>query len=199
MAVAERTQSEAQRREQILSAARDVFADKGYESATISDIVKKAGVAQGTFYLYFGSKKGVVIELARKPMADMAVRLQGIINGSESFEQILRLFVREGFKVGYESPDLCRLMHMDSDNSDAVAEFEQKSEVMAMARKMFQGAINAGEMYPMDPAVGANMFKVIVSGALQLAFASETPPEEREMIAKTTEELVVRSFVTRPA
>ena len=197
MPVAERTQSEAQRRRQILAAARSVFDEKGYDSATVSDIVKKAGVAQGTFYLYFDSKKSVVIELARKPMTDMAIRLQQVLSGDESFEEILRQFVRTGFEIGDESPDLCRLMHMESERTEARNQLEAESEVMQMVLGMFQRAIDAGDMVPMDPAVAADMFKVIVSGALQLAFATDPPPASRQEIGRSTEEIVVRAFTIR--
>ena len=44
-----RTESEAIRKEQILGAARRILREKGYDNSTISDIVKEAGVAQGTF------------------------------------------------------------------------------------------------------------------------------------------------------
>ena len=44
------------KRERILAAARAVFSEKGYEKASVSEIVRHAGVAQGTFYLYFDSK-----------------------------------------------------------------------------------------------------------------------------------------------
>ncbi len=47
------------RREQILEAARGVFAEKGYHNASVSDVVGACGVAQGTFYLYFKSKREV--------------------------------------------------------------------------------------------------------------------------------------------
>jgi len=197
MPVVERTQSEAQRRHQIMTAARSVFDEKGYDNATVSDIVTKAGVAQGTFYLYYDSKKGVVIELARKPMADMTVRIQRVLSGDESFEEILRQFVRTGFEVGYENPDLCRLMHMGSERTEAQKELETESEVMQMARGMFQRAVDAGDMIPMDPAVAADMFRVIVSGAMQLAFATDPPPASRQEIGRTTEEIVVRAFVAR--
>lgn len=43
--------------EKILKAAIDVIPEKGLDKTSISDIVKKAGVAQGTFYLYFSSKR----------------------------------------------------------------------------------------------------------------------------------------------
>lgn len=43
--------------DQILKASIEVISNKGLDRTSISDIVKKAGVAQGTFYLYFSSKK----------------------------------------------------------------------------------------------------------------------------------------------
>src|SRR5438093_10868471 len=51
------------RREQLLDAALAVFSAEGYSSAKVSDIVGRAGVAQGTFYLYFRSKQEVVLAL----------------------------------------------------------------------------------------------------------------------------------------
>lgn len=45
------------RRAQIVDAAIEVFAAKGYRVASIADIIAEAGVARGTFYLYFQSKE----------------------------------------------------------------------------------------------------------------------------------------------
>lgn len=47
------------RREQILQAAAQLFAQQGYHATTVSDIARAAQVAQGTVYLYFESKKAV--------------------------------------------------------------------------------------------------------------------------------------------
>jgi AcrR family transcriptional regulator len=55
--------SRTERRQQILDAARDVFAKRGYAPSTVDDIVEKAGVARGTFYLYFEDKRAVFAEL----------------------------------------------------------------------------------------------------------------------------------------
>ncbi len=52
-----------ERREHLLSCALEVFAEKGYHSASVSDIIKKACVARGTFYLYFQGKRSVFDEL----------------------------------------------------------------------------------------------------------------------------------------
>lgn len=47
----------------ILRAARDVFARRGYHPAKIDDIVAAAGVARGTFYLYFEDKRAIFEEI----------------------------------------------------------------------------------------------------------------------------------------
>src|ERR1700727_2455048 len=53
----------AERRQQILNHARDVFAKRGYYAAKIDDIVAAAGIARGTFYLYFEDKRAIFEEI----------------------------------------------------------------------------------------------------------------------------------------
>jgi AcrR family transcriptional regulator len=53
----------ARTRRRLLEAAERVFADLGYHEASIVKITEAAGVGQGTFYLYFASKKEVFEEL----------------------------------------------------------------------------------------------------------------------------------------
>jgi AcrR family transcriptional regulator len=198
MAVAERTQSEAQRRKQILDASRTVFEEKGYESATISDIVRRAGIAQGTFYLYFESKKSVAVELALLPMEDMANRLSEIVQGNETPEEILTKFVHLGFQVGSDNPDLCRLIHMAAEGSQELQKIESHTRVMQLAEGMFQRFMESGEMVQMAPNVASELFRIIMSGAMQLAFATEPRPAPVEEIEKSTLAVILGAFVARP-
>ncbi|MES1938997.1 TetR family transcriptional regulator [Salinisphaera sp. T5B8] len=52
-------------RQKLLAAAEDAFGNTGFFRASISDITRAAGVAQGTFYLYFRNKEDVLAELVR--------------------------------------------------------------------------------------------------------------------------------------
>ena len=54
------------RRSQIVSAAAAVFSQRGVAATTVSDIVKSACIAQGTFYLYFQSKDEAVLAVAER-------------------------------------------------------------------------------------------------------------------------------------
>ncbi len=53
----------ADKRKRILQAAVAVFARKGYFGARVSEIAKKAGVADGTIYLYFRNKEDILVSL----------------------------------------------------------------------------------------------------------------------------------------
>lgn len=64
------------KRTRILHAAKAVFAEKGLEKATISEIVKTAGMAQGTFYLYFSSKKALIPALANDLLQTMLCEIK---------------------------------------------------------------------------------------------------------------------------
>lgn len=57
------------RRRALLAAARRRFVQDGYEATTVSAIVRDAGVAQGTFYLYFRTKEQVLLRLRGEVLA----------------------------------------------------------------------------------------------------------------------------------
>ncbi|HXW89194.1 MAG TPA: helix-turn-helix domain-containing protein [Terriglobales bacterium] len=53
-------QARESRREELLAAATHIFAKKGYRAASVSDVIEAAGVARGTFYLYFRGKQDIL-------------------------------------------------------------------------------------------------------------------------------------------
>lgn len=65
----------AERRRQILGAAKLVFAEAGYHGATIGAIIDRAGIARGTFYLYFESKEAVFGALLDEAMHELRNRI----------------------------------------------------------------------------------------------------------------------------
>jgi AcrR family transcriptional regulator len=91
-----KTKRGQQRRRDLLAAAEDVFSEKGFMSASIADITRRAGTAQGTFYIYFESKeqlfREVVLELsrqirfnAREATKGVKGRIEAEIVGLESY------------------------------------------------------------------------------------------------------------------
>jgi AcrR family transcriptional regulator len=68
--MAEPSKSDLTRR-RLLDAAHDVFLDKGYHSAKVVDIIKRAGCGHGTFYDYFKNKDDVLLALLENLLDDM--------------------------------------------------------------------------------------------------------------------------------
>ena len=66
-----------EKRGRILEAAVKVFARKGYFGARVSEIAKKAGVADGTIYLYFRNKEDILVSLFDEVMAEHIARARG--------------------------------------------------------------------------------------------------------------------------
>jgi AcrR family transcriptional regulator len=64
-----------ERRQKILNHARDVFARHGYHDAKIDDIVAAAGIARGTFYLYFEDKRTVFEEIVDRAFAQIGMAI----------------------------------------------------------------------------------------------------------------------------
>lgn len=63
-----RTKPAEIRLEELMNAAEALFLEKGFDATTVSDIVKKAGVAKGTYYHYFAAKTDVLEALRTRYM-----------------------------------------------------------------------------------------------------------------------------------
>jgi AcrR family transcriptional regulator len=74
----------AERRQQILAAARDLFARRGYHQTTIDLIVDEAGVARGTYYLYYEDKRAVFSDLIDRFSQRLTMAIDRIVTDDES-------------------------------------------------------------------------------------------------------------------
>jgi AcrR family transcriptional regulator len=83
-----------------------VFAKKGYDDATVAEIVGRAGVAQGTFYLYFPGKEalaGAFAEIVSERLAELAEEKTA---RSRSFDAALARVVEAAYETAEEHRDI---------------------------------------------------------------------------------------------
>ncbi|WP_257349556.1 TetR family transcriptional regulator [Pseudalkalibacillus decolorationis] len=95
----------------ILSASIDVISEKGLDKTSISDIVKKAGVAQGTFYLYFSSKNALIPAIADSLLTTTLEGIKGRIQGKESFWDKMEIVIEETFTITDSYKDIIVLCY----------------------------------------------------------------------------------------
>ena len=93
-------------RERLLDGAQRVFAQAGYDSATVDDIISAAGTSRATFYRYFKGKDAIFDELSRRCFRDMRAVVKRLsqfdpaVAGRDGLEQLVAtyrdLHVRQG-------------------------------------------------------------------------------------------------------
>ena len=192
-----RQRTDEDRKHQILAAARAVFDEKGYESATVADVVKRAGVAQGTFYLYFDSKRDAVLELARQPMEEISNRMDAAAVAGGTFEELLRGSLAMAFQFERSNMDVCRMITQARQSSEeAFDSSDHMRRMRAQMISMFRKAIDDGEMKPMDPELAMTMFHMIVNGAMAEASAGNDQAYSKK-IEETVTEILISAFVIR--
>ena len=170
-----RTESEPVRRAQLLRAARKVFRAKGYDGASVSEIVREAGVAQGTFYLYFPSKKDAAVSLVDGLMENMAQAVATAIESRTSFEDRVESMIAAAFKVARKSADVLRLSFIGADETHPQmhSESPQHTSVLRAITDLFTDAADAGEMEitdAMDPEMAARLALGLLQHAMLEAF-----------------------------
>jgi len=84
-------------REIILDTSIELFESQGYENTSISEITKKVGIAKGTFYNYFDSKKEILLAWAE--MVFQSLDLSEAFNPRNNIHQNLNSFIKEICKV----------------------------------------------------------------------------------------------------
>jgi TetR/AcrR family transcriptional regulator, fatty acid metabolism regulator protein len=82
------------KRERILRAAVDVFAEHGYFNAKVSQIAKTAGVADGTIYLYFDGKEDLLVTIFREHTRSYLQTLEQQLANVNRAEDRLRIAIR---------------------------------------------------------------------------------------------------------
>src|SRR5438093_8324774 len=101
----------------ILEAARKVFAKKGFSNATVDDIASAAGVAKGTIYLYYESKRDIYFAALKFGIEQMYSVLEEQLKTVSTPEDKLRTFI--GVKLAYfdDTRDSLKIYYSPSPNT----------------------------------------------------------------------------------
>ena len=82
------------KRKNIIRAAIEVFAEKGFHRSRVSDIAREAGVADGTIYLYFKSKDDILITIFEERMEMLIREARRVVDATPDPPSKLRAFAR---------------------------------------------------------------------------------------------------------
>lgn len=100
----------AERKAEILQAARDVFSENGYGAAAVAEIADRAGVVEGTVYSYFESKRALLIAVMKSFFDQLISETESGLRGIRGTENQLRYVIRRQFDTFADDLGLCRVI-----------------------------------------------------------------------------------------
>lgn len=95
-------------RQDILTAARSLFSDKGYDATSVDDVALAANVAKGTFYYHFNSKDELLHALQEMMIEEFSAHAREKLSAGISPIKVLSEFVSEMAKWNEANADLSR-------------------------------------------------------------------------------------------
>ena len=135
-----------QTRGRLIEAAKRVFSEKGYHNAQIAHIIDEAGVARGTFYLYFKGKEEILKELLQEVVNELRERIKEVNPYEDPKTQVLENIERV-IEFALEERDLARIVLQRNSDPElfGVVEdfFDQVSQMIerSLSRGVLMGVI----------------------------------------------------------
>src|SRR6266702_6138895 len=150
------------RPEEILTAALEVFADRGFAATKLEDVARRAGVTKGTIYLYFENKEALFKALIRQTIVPVIAQGEAIaqaFTGSarDLFEKLIREYWRLVGETSLSS--IPRLMIAEAVNFPELSRFYYE-EVVTRGHRLMAGVLERGikaEFRPVNLAVATKL------------------------------------------
>jgi AcrR family transcriptional regulator len=151
------------RPEEIIHAALEVFADRGFAATKLEDVARKAGVTKGTIYLYFENKEALFKALIRETIVPVIAQGEALAKSfTGSARDLFEKLVRDYWRLVGETAlaGIPRLMIAEAGNFPELARFYYE-EVVTRGHRLMSGVlergIKAGEFRKVDLAVATKL------------------------------------------
>lgn len=163
-----RRQHSAETLAQVMAAARKVFAQCGYENATVAEIGQTAGVSEATVFTYFSSKRALCGEVIRSWYDEVIERMDQRLAACPEFEARMRCFVESHLSLFMEDGrGMCALVlseaRLKGRGLDEVIRPQQRAYASRL-RALLQQGIEEGKI---RPDVSINTMQAAIFGLIE--------------------------------
>jgi len=188
-------------RRRLLDAAEEVFGEMGYYEASVAEITRRAGVAQGTFYIYFHSKRETFVELVE----DIGERLRTATSAAIQDTTDRIEAERKGFEAFFRFVYAHRRIYRIVEEAGRVAPeaaHEYYRRISLGYERGLTAAINAGQVRPGNveglayALMGIGHFLALrwIIWPAEQGATSEQPIEIPEAVLNTVMDFIARGL-----
>ena len=173
----------AARPAEIVTAALEVFVERGFAAARLEEVARRAGVTKGTVYLYFKNKEALFKAVVRETIVPVIAKGEAMAQAfTGSARELVERLVREYWRLVGETElaGIPKLMMAEAATFPELTRFYYE-EVVTRGHRLMAGVIERGikngEFRPVDVMVAAKlaMSPLIHAVVARRAFASCMP------------------------
>jgi AcrR family transcriptional regulator len=176
-------------RARILQAATSLFYSKGYNAASVADILEAAGAAKGTFYHHFASKADVLQEIVQRSIAEAMPQLHEIADAEEMTapEKLRSLFASSAsWKSQNRDVVIGALTAIYSDKNLVLRkrlEDESFRQTIPLYKRIISDGVREGSFRPVDETYTAEfVFSIWLSMSERVAHLFMGAKERPELL-----------------
>ena len=150
--MARRTPVGQDTKERLLKAALDVFAEQGYQAASVDEIASRAGVTKGALYYWFRDKEDLAADVQRELWTSIATEAQRDIDRDATTSDNLKLAFR-AYLRSLREHSYARFFLRDCwavPSLEAAGRAQHEAGVLLVQRHVEEG-IARGDLVPVDP------------------------------------------------
>ena len=197
---AARRREPERKRARLLAAARSLFAERGYAATTTAQLAQEAGVAEGTVFHHFATKRALLEAVAGEYGRGLAERMFAGVEATAS-EPAAEPMLRRAFAYVREQGALSRLLVLAPDPIEwDVARAASRRAIVSALAAAFASWRGREGLRAFDPAIVAELLFALVEAALTGCFVhgdgSREPEYLRETVACVEGALLARSPAT---
>ena len=185
------------KKESLLHAAVHLMGEQGFEKTSVSQIVKEAGVAQGTFYLYFQSKSALVLSIAKSIIEDLLTEARKIpVTPDLSLDEFLWQLTDLTFSMTKKHKKLIGFVYSGTAHYSAFKEWEELYEPYYewLAEKLHLYQKNGHLKSSYDPLPLANYIVGLLEHGAEQVYLIEAKGFEEESSKKTLHQFILEAL-----
>ncbi len=130
-----------EKRETVLGAATNEFAERGFDSANINVIAQKAGISVGSIYKYFGSKEDLFLTVVHSGVETLKSILDGIVQGDKDLVGRIRAIIRAAQTFSKNNAELNKLYNEMATESHSELVWKIVSDMEGVTARLYADMI----------------------------------------------------------
>jgi TetR/AcrR family fatty acid metabolism transcriptional regulator len=149
-----------------MDAAIKVFAERGFHTATVAEIAKAAGVADGTIYLYFKGKDDLLLRLFDEKMTELLAEAKAELAREKTAPDKLQRFIQLHLALVERNPDLASVLIVELRQSAQFIKAADRAKLAAYVDLIAEVVRDGQQVGELSNGISPATVKRAVFGAL---------------------------------